>query len=364
LANIPQLPAGLTDPSRPCNIVTGALGFVGRHLVRSLTLAGLPVVGLDQVPLDSESNTGLPQKVGSFELQPKQDGQDHFRAYSGPAGTWFYCCCPLDAAPPHPEQLIALMTTLQPTMVYHLAAQSSAAHSFNDPGGTLDTNINGTLNLLEAVRAVPLGKRPVMLSVGSCEEYGPQPKNRYPLEEDAPLNPISPYAVSKVAQTLLCRQYVRAWDLPVIMVRSFSHTGPGQDARFAFPAFARQIAAAEAGQGPAKISVGNLSSERDFLHVGDVVDAYRLLMKEGRPGEIYNVCSGQSLTMDQGLQIMLAESSCKMEIITDKARLRPADTPMMIGNNTKLVNDTGWAPEWDITQTLRDLLNEARREFR
>jgi GDP-4-dehydro-6-deoxy-D-mannose reductase len=169
--------------------------------------------------------------------------------------------------------------------------------------------------------------------------------------------------VSKVAQTLLCQQYVRAWNLPVIPVRAFSHTGPGQDPRFAFPAFARQIAAAERGLGPREISTGDLSPVRDYLHVKDVVSAYRLLMKDGVPGEIYNVCSGQALTIRNGLDIMIAEASCPLTISTDPARLRPADIPVMVGDGSKLKQATGWAPEWDLTQTLRDLLEEARREL-
>jgi GDP-4-dehydro-6-deoxy-D-mannose reductase len=248
-------------------------------------------------------------------------------------------------------------------MIYHLAAQSSAAASFQDPVGTMDANLRGTLNLLEAVRALPEAAWPAILSVGSCEEYGPHPEQDQPLTETAALNPISPYAVSKVAQTLLCAQYVRAWQVPVVMVRSFSHTGPGQDARFAFPAFARQIAAAEAGRGPAEIAVGDLSAVRDFLHVRDVIDAYRLLMKEGRPGEIYNVCSGRALTIREGLEIMIAEAACPITVRTDPDRLRPADTPVMVGDNTTLKTETGWLPEWDMALTLRELLAEARREL-
>lgn len=350
--NIPEF---LTDPTQPCNLVTGGLGFVGRHLVRSLALAGLPIVVVDRLG----GPTGPPQVVGEFTLQDSDPDYPEFHSYLGPSGGFFYLPCPLE----EPEPIARIVANLHPVMVYHLAAQSSAAQSFKDPAGTMAANVQGTVNLLEAVRALPESSWPVVLSVGSCEEYGPLPEEFYPLTEDAPTNPLSPYAVSKVCQTLLCRQYVRAWNLPVITVRSFSHTGPGQDTRFAFPAFASQIAAAEAGQGPRQIATGDLSSVRDFLHVKDVVAAYRLLMKEGRPGEIYNVCSGQALTIRKGLEIMIAAASCPIEITTDPARLRPADTPVMVGDNSKLKNETGWDPEWDVNQTLRDLLDEARREY-
>ncbi len=350
-----HLPPELSQENRPCNLVTGALGFVGRHLVRSLTLAGIPVVGIDLPGRD-----GPPlRQVGEFTLQDQDPACPDFLAYEGPAGRFHYLACSLEDA----GGLTELVGRIKPVMVYHLAAQSSAAHSFVDPAGTMDANLRGTLNLLEAVRSMPEATWPAVLSVGSCEEYGPHPREDQPLDENTGLNPISPYAVSKVAQTLLCRQYVRAWQLPVIMVRSFSHTGPGQDPRFAFPAFARQIAAAEKGRGPTEIATGDLSAVRDFLHVRDVVDAYRSLMKEGRPGEIYNVCSGRALTIREGLEIMLAEASCSITVRTDPDRLRPADTPVMVGDNSKIKKETGWAPEWDITQTLRDLLDEARREL-
>ncbi len=352
---IASLPSELADPLRPCNLVTGSLGFVGRHLVRSLVLAGLPVVGLDLSGPD-----GLPPAVvDTFSRQPGDEPGSLFHRYDGPEGNFFQVCGRLEDK----ALLSALLDHLHPTMVFHLAAQSSAAQSFRDPAGTLATNIQGTTNLLEAIRALPTAAWPVLLSVGSCEEYGPQPREAYPLTEATPLNPLSPYAVSKVTQTLLCRQYVRAWDLPIILVRAFSHTGPGQDPRFAYPAFARQIARAEAGLDDPVIHTGDLSTVRDFLHVKDVVDAYRLLMKEGIPGRVYNVCSGQPLTMSQGLEIMVAGARCDLEIRTDQARLRPADTPYLVGDNSQLIKDTGWSPEWDIDHTLRSLLDEARKEF-
>lgn len=350
------IPPWLTHPNRPCNLVTGALGFVGRHLIHSLAMAGLPVVGLDLV----DDPKDVPLKLGPFRLQKSDPQYPDFFHYEGPAGTFYYLPCSLEEG----ERLGLVMERLHPVMVYHLAAQSSAAQSFTDPAGTLATNIQGTLNLLEAVKALPEATWPVILSVGSCEEYGPQPEAHYPLHEGAPLNPLSPYAVSKVAQTLLCQQYVRAHDLPVITVRAFSHTGQGQDARFVFPAFAQQIAAAEAGQGPTEISTGDLSPVRDFLHVKDVVWAYRLLMKEGQPGQVYNVCSGQGISIRKGLEMLVAQAQCPITIKVDPRRLRPADTPVMVGDNSKLTQETGWEPEWDLAQTFQDLLDEARREFK
>jgi GDP-4-dehydro-6-deoxy-D-mannose reductase len=340
---------------QPCNLVTGALGFVGAHLMRSLVLAGHPVVGLDL----HDGVENLPQTIGAFTLAGPAPDWPGAMVYTADCGSFFYVPCHLEDG-----ALIArLMDRLRPVMVYHLAAQSSAAVSFRDPGGTFAANVQGTLNLLEAVRAVPDVERPAVLSVGSCEEYGPQPADAHPLREDTGLNPLSPYGVSKVAQTLLCRQYVQSYDIPVIMTRSFSHTGPGHDTRVAFPSFARQIAAAEAGAGPKEILTGDLSSVRDFLDVRDVVAAYRLLLKEGRPGEIYHVSSGIPLTISQGLEILVDGANCPITIRRDPERCRPSDTPILVGDNAKLRRDTGWEPEWEIKDTLTELLQAARKEY-
>jgi GDP-4-dehydro-6-deoxy-D-mannose reductase len=197
--------------------------------------------------------------------------------------------------------------------------------------------------------------------VGSAEEYGTTAAAG-PCRETDPLQPVSPYAVSKAAQTLLCRQYHRSWQVPVVVARSFAHTGPGQDARFVFPSFAAQIAAVERGERPPVIEVGDLTTARDYLDVRDVVRAYRLLCERGRPGEVYNVCSGQALTIGDGLQILLAAACRELTVRQDPARLRPAEVPRLVGDAAKIVNETGWHPRHDIHQTLRDLLDRARKD--
>lgn len=328
-------------------LVTGALGFVGLHLVTDLLAEGREVVGCDLAGGDGS----LPAKVGPFAAAG--DGR-----YRGEAGEFRYR--PLDLT--DADSVAALLAEETPGTVYHLAAQSSAAVSFREPAGTFAANVQGTLHLLEAVRALPEDARPTVLSVGSCEEYGPQDGAPVALDEATPLNPISPYAVSKVAQSLLCRQYAGSWGVPVIVARAFSHTGPGQDERFAFPSFARQIVAREAAGG-GEILTGDLSAVRDFLDVRDVTAAYRALAAAGRPGEVYNVCSGSALTIREGLDILLAGARHPVTARIDQARCRPSDTPHLVGDGGKLRAATGWAPVHDIGATLLGLLEAARKEI-
>ncbi len=348
------LPPRQDGSAQPCTLVTGALGFVGRHLVASLLASGQRVCGLGKQAPD----TPLPTAAGDLALAGPDPALDGAVTYRGPHGGMAY----LDLDLSDGEAVTALVARLEPARIYHLAAQSSAAVSFREPAATLQTNVLGTLNLLEAVRRLPEERRPAMLVIGSAEEYGPQPPDAPPLREDAPLHPISPYGVSKAAQSLLCRQYAGSYGLRVILTRSFSHTGPGQDDRFVFPAFARQIAAAESGRGPRVIRVGNLEAVRDFLDVRDVIGAYRALIEKGVAGQVYHVCSGRALSIRQGLDIMLAEARVPVTIEQDPERSRPSDIPVLVGDNSKLRACTGWEPEREITATLAEILTEARKE--
>jgi GDP-4-dehydro-6-deoxy-D-mannose reductase len=251
---------------------------------------------------------------------------------------------------------------LRPAVIYHLAAQSSAGLSFADPLDTFASNVIGTVNLLEAVRGQSEADWPTILVTGSAEEYGAQGDRQVPLTERSPLNPVSPYAVSKVAQTLLCQQYHRSYELPIVVTRAFSHTGPHQDSRFVFPSFIEQIIAIERSEREPVLAVGNLTPWRDFLDVRDVIRAYRDLAANGVPGQIYNVGSGRALTIQEGLEILVAEARRPLEIRTDPERYRPADVPYLVGDVTKLRQQTGWRPERDIRDTLREMLALARKE--
>jgi GDP-4-dehydro-6-deoxy-D-mannose reductase len=202
-----------------------------------------------------------------------------------------------------------------------------------------------------------------VLVVGSAEEYGPVEPKDLPLREDRPLLPASPYAVSKVAQACLARQYGAASGMRVVLTRTFHHTGPGRGEAFAESSFARQIAEAEGGLRPPMLQVGNLNAVRDFTDVRDVVRAYWALLERGEAGAVYNVCSGRGRTIRELLDILLSISGAKLDVKVEPERLRPADVPAQFGDPRRLQEATGWAPRLPLEQTLRDLLDDWRRRL-
>jgi GDP-4-dehydro-6-deoxy-D-mannose reductase len=253
----------------------------------------------------------------------------------------------------------AAVVASRPDRVYHLAAQSSPHDSWRDPATTLRTNILGLAHLLEALRRE--APRARVLVVGSAEEYGQVPLERQPIAEDSELRPASPYAVSKVSQGFLALQYALGHGMALVRTRTFNHTGPGRGDGFAESSFARQIAEIEAGSRPPEIRVGNLEAVRDFSDVRDVVEAYAQLLEAGLPGEVYNVCSGRGVRIREVLDRLLALSEARIEVRVDPGRLRPADTPSLVGDPGRLRRATGWEPRVPLEQTLRDLLDDWRR---
>jgi GDP-4-dehydro-6-deoxy-D-mannose reductase len=308
-------------------LITGVAGFVGGHVVDLLRAehAEAEIFGLDSRPGNRSRSLGI-------EI--------------------------LQADLDDPAAVRQALERVRPDRIVHLAAQSSPQRSWEDPAGTLKTNLLGLLHLLEGARTLALAPR--LLVVGSAEEYGLVRPDQLPLREDAPLRPASPYAVSKVAQGFLALQYAVSLGLPIVRTRTFHHTGPRRGEQFAESSFARQLAEIEAGRRPPRLEVGNLDAVRDFSDVRDVVRAYWALLEHGVAGEVYNVCSGRGVRLADLLDELIALSGLKVEVRVDPGRLRPHDFPVLVGDPSRLRAATGWEAHTPLSRTLRDLLDHWR----
>ena len=244
---------------------------------------------------------------------------------------------------------------VEPDATLHLAAWSDVGGSWQQPWTTYELNIQCQLHLLEALARWRPQCRTLVIS--SNEVYGLVRPTDLPINEETPLRPNNPYGVSKAAQDMMGLQYWNSHRLPVIRARSFNHLGPGQSDDFAASAFARQIAEIEAGQRQPVVQVGNLSAQRDFSDVRDIVAAYWLLVTRGEPGECYNVGSGRPRSIQWLLDTLLELSSVPVQVVLDPQRLRPSDVPCSYCDNRKLVAVTGWQPQMDLRRTLGDLLD-------
>jgi len=246
-----------------------------------------------------------------------------------------------------------------PDAIYHLARRASVPAAWRHPATTLQNNAVAQLNVLSAL--ADSGASPRVLVVASADEYGRVRPQDLPVDEDTPLRPVNPYAVSKVTQDFLGLQYHLSHGLPVIRVRPFNHAGPRQETGFVVSDFASQIASIERGHHPPVLSVGDLSAERDFSDVRDVVRAYHLALTKGEPGAVYNVGASRSIAVRQLLQNLLELSDSRIEVTEDPARMRPSDVPRIVSDCTRLCEATGWRPRWALDQTLADALDYWRR---
>ncbi len=314
-------------------LITGIAGFVGSHLAEQLLKRKIEVFGI-YLPGESLENI---QKI-------KKD----LRLFN----------CDLT----HFDELSSLLKRIKPDQIYHLAALSSVGESFSRPLDTIENNIRGTLYLLETIRN--LKKRIKILVAGSSDMYGKVLPKEVPITEERPLLPISPYGVSKAACDLLAYQYFKSYGVFAIRARAFNHTGPRQRTGFVIPDFASQIAKIEAGQMPPVLKVGNLSSKRDISDVRDVVRAYVSLMGKGRAGEAYNICSQEAYSIRSVLRILLSLSKKKIKVKVDKKKSRPAEIPILVGNNSKIRKAVGWKPKIPIEKMLEDTLNFWRRRVK
>jgi len=313
-------------------LVMGATGFVGSHLVEYVLAnhKDAKVFGIKRWRSKTENIVHLEDKVKLFECDIK------------------------DAASVH-----ELLEQVKPDKIFHLAAQSFVPASWSAPSETLVTNIIGEVNILEAMRQLRL---PCFIQVaGSSEEYGLVKEDELPIREENPLRPLSPYGVSKVGQDLLGYQYYMNYKLNIIRTRAFNHSGPRRGNVFVESDFARQIALIEKKKQTPEIHVGNLEAKRDYLDVRDVVRAYWLSLEKGVPGEVYNICSGESHTIKKVLDVLLSLSTIKAKIVVDKDRLRPTDVPVLEGNCDRFKKQTGWKPTIALEDTLKDLLTYWRQ---
>ena len=313
-------------------LITGIAGFAGSHLAEALLQDSTTyVVGIHH-----------PNHASQHSIRNERFELHH-----------------LDIL--NPDQLDQIIQMISPDVVYHIAGMANVQESWTNRRITIETNFLGTFYLLEACRR--LAKFPKVLLVGSGECYGSVPEQEQPITEKRPLIPGTPYAVSKIAQEMLGMQHVISEKLPVYITRPFNHTGPRQKETFVCSAFAMQIAQGELGLAEPEIRVGNLIARRDFSDVRDTVAAYKAVISDGRPGEPYNICSGNPVSVQEVLDILLSHSTRKFRVVVDPQRFRPVDVPLLVGSAEKLHNETGWSPRFALSETLLDLLDYWRRKL-
>ena len=289
--------------------VTGAGGFVGRHLVACLEAEG------DEV-------AALPEGVDIA-----------------------------DAA-----AVAAAIAAAAPQVVYHLAGWAHVGESWKHGLEVVRVNVLGTAAVLQACGEARVGR---LLVVGSADAYGDFSSEDLPLGEDVPLRPVTPYGASKAAAEVLALQAARAGGTDIVLTRSFNHTGAGQDASFVVPALARRIVQAEESGG-GELRVGNLAAQRDLLDVEDVVRAYRVLALSGEPGQAYNVCSGVPVAIEEVARGLAELSGADLRLVVDPELVRAVDVPVVVGDGTRL-RSLGWQPRVALGDTLRRVLDDQRR---
>jgi len=260
-----------------------------------------------------------------------------------------------------PEAAAALVTETAPDAVIHLAAQSWVPDAFRDPELTLQVNILGTLNLLQALRRTGFRGRMVFVSTGDV--YGSVPDNELPIKEDRLPAPRNPYAVSKLAAEALCYQWSVTEGMEITIARAFNHIGPRQSERFVVSDFARQIAEIKLGRRQPTVSVGDIDVTRDFTDVRDVVRAYFALLRDGQSGEIYNICSGREQSIRALLHRLAAIAGVAISIQQDPRRLRKSEQRRMVGDPAKMHRATGWQSTTELDESLASMLHEWEQEI-
>lgn len=254
------------------------------------------------------------------------------------------------------DSVIGLLKDVRPQAIIHLAAQSSVALSWKDMDLTMDINIKGPIHVLNAVNTVDPRIR--VLLAGSSEEYGRTSSGQ--IAENHPPNPLNPYAISKLTQTMLGNMFCRAYGLDVVMMRAFNHIGPGQKQGFVVPDFCKQIVEIERGRKEPAVSVGNLSAVRDFSDVRDIVRGYLLALSKGKSGEIYNIGSGKGTRIETILNLLLKHAKVPIQVVQDPEKFRPVDIEVIKADISKLQADTGYSPTIPLEESLVSVLEYER----
>lgn len=299
-------------------LIFGVSGFVGSYLSREFIENGYKVFGSDRV-----ANQGLPESVEFHEvdLLSGSDVED-------------------------------LVNAIIPDVIVNLAAISSVGASWNIPQATVQVNVVGALNILEAVRKNNLGTK--ILLVGSSEEYI---ISELPMNEEMPLNASNPYGISKITQEWFAKLYGEQYGLKVYCVRAFNHTGVGQRDSFVLPSFCRQVAEIEKSGQSGVMKVGNLKVKRDFSHVRDIVRAYRMIVESENYGKVYNVGSGEARSLEDMLQYIVALTNQEVKIEIDTSRFRPTDQPVICCDYSFINCEFGWKPQYTVFDALREMFD-------
>jgi GDP-4-dehydro-6-deoxy-D-mannose reductase len=310
-------------------LITGITGFVGSHMAEyCLEKSGVEVFGISRWRSPMDNIRGILNRITIVDGDLRDE-----------------------------NSVAGIVEEIKPDWIFHLAAQSYVSTSFTAPRDTIETNIIGTLNLLEAIRHN--GIDPMIHVCSSSEVYGQVNEDEIPITENNPLRPQSPYALSKVGEDLLSYQYYKSYGLKMIRTRAFTHTGPRRGEVFVCSAFAKQVAEIEKGKRDAVMKVGNLDSVRTFLDVRDIVHAYWLTLEKCQVGEVYNVGGTVTMTIREMLDMLLGLSPMgnRIEVAVEPKLMRPSDVTLQIPSTEKLRNQTGWEPKIPFDQTLEDLLN-------
>lgn len=311
--------------------ITGFSGFVAGHFLDYLYEQGIEceVLGLDRCTPRMDLSEFADRIPVSFSITDLMDR----------------------------EALAACLADFQPDCILHLAAFSSVAYSWKHPSESFTNNSNIFLNLIDAIRAINPECR--ILSVGSSEEYGNVSRTDLPLKESQRVNPVSPYAVARVSQELMSKVYVKAFGMKVIMTRSFNHIGPRQDDRFVVPSFIKRIIEIkQKGRTEGEIETGDTTIVRDFVDVRDVVRAYYMLLENGTPGEIYNICSGKAYRLSELIEWIAEDVGIRVTTRINPEFVRPDDNREIVGSAYKIQSELGWKPERKIRETLHDMIRE------